>query len=121
MSHGVGKPDFNGRRLIPDRFCVIIDRAPSIGPIDYVSSVKKSSFGRCSFVPAMMHRRNIGLWMRAIHPLNPLKIVSACSGGRSPSSKDDGVGRNALCGALGGHFRRRRLWSAIVVMVVVDR
>ena len=30
--HGVGKPDFNGRRLIPDRFCVIIDRAPSIGP-----------------------------------------------------------------------------------------
>ena len=41
MSHVVGKPDFNGRRLIPNRFCFIIDRAPSIRPIDYVSSVKK--------------------------------------------------------------------------------
>jgi hypothetical protein len=59
--------------------------------------------------------------MRAIHPLNPLKIVSACSGGHRSSSEDDGVGLNASCGALGGHFRRRRLWSAMVVMVVVDR
>ena len=49
----------------------------------------------------------------------PLKIVSACSGGRRPSSEDDGVGRNALCGALGGHFRRSRLWSAMVVMVQI--
>ena len=69
----------------------------------------------------MMHHRNIGVWMRAIHPLNPLKIVSACSGGHHPSSEDDGAGRNASCGALGGHFRQRRLWSAMVVMVVVDR
>jgi len=59
--------------------------------------------------------------MRAIHPLNPLKIIPACSGGRRPSSEDDGAGRNASRGALGGHFRRRRLWSAMVVMVVVDR
>ena len=44
--------------------------------------------------------------MRAIHPLNPLKIVSACSGGRRPLSEDDGAGR---IGVLGGHFRRRRL------------
>jgi len=58
--------------------------------------------------------------MRAIHPLNPLKIVSACSGGRRPSSEDDGAGRNASCGAFGGHFRRHRR-SAMVVMVVVDR
>jgi len=58
--------------------------------------------------------------MRAIHPLNPLKIVSACSGVRRPSSEDDGAGRNSLCGALGGHFHRRRLWSAMVV-VIVDR
>ncbi len=41
MFHGVGKPYFNGRHLIPGRFFVIIDRALSIGPIDYVSSVKK--------------------------------------------------------------------------------
>jgi hypothetical protein len=34
--------DFNGRRLIPDRFGVIIDPAPSIGPIDYASSVEKN-------------------------------------------------------------------------------
>jgi hypothetical protein len=59
--------------------------------------------------------------MRAIiNPLNPLTIVSACSGARRPSSEDDGAGRNAWGGALGGHFRWRRLWSAMVVMVVVD-
>jgi hypothetical protein len=42
LFHGVGKPDFNVRRLIPDKFCIIIDRALSIGPIDYVSSVEKN-------------------------------------------------------------------------------
>ena len=59
---------------------------------------------KCSFVPAMMmmHPRNIGVWMRDIHPLNPLKIVSPCSGGHCPSSEDDGAGRNASCGAFGG-------------------
>jgi len=41
--------------------------------------------------------------------------------GHCPLSEDDGAGRNASCGALGGHFGRRRLWSAMVVMVVVDR
>ena len=59
--------------------------------------------------------------MRAIHPLNPVKIVSACSGGHRSLSKDDGAGRNASCGALGGRFRRRRLWLAMVVIVVVGR
>jgi len=60
--------------------------------------------------------------MRAIHPLNPLKIILSCSGGRSPLSEDDGAGRNASRGGLvGGHFRRHPLWSAMVVMVVVDR
>ena len=51
----------------------------------------------------------------------PLKIISACSGGRRPSSEVDGEGHKALCVALGGDFCRRRLWSAIVAMVVVDR
>jgi len=41
MFHGVGKLYFNGRHLIPDRSGDIIDRAPSIGPIDDESSVKK--------------------------------------------------------------------------------
>jgi hypothetical protein len=41
MFHGVGELYFNGRRLIPDRCGDIIDRAPSIGPIDDVSSVEK--------------------------------------------------------------------------------
>jgi len=54
-------------------------------------------------------------------PPQPLKIVSACSGGHCSSSEDDGAGLNASCGALGGHFCRRRLWLAMVVMVVVDR
>ena len=45
--HGVGELYFNGRRLIPDRCGNIIDRAPSIEPIDDVSSVEqKSSFVR---------------------------------------------------------------------------
>jgi hypothetical protein len=59
--------------------------------------------------------------MRAIHPLNPVKIISTCSGGRRPSSEDDGAGRNASRGALGGHFRRGSAVVGLVVMVVVDR
>jgi len=35
--------------------------------------------------------------------------------------EDDSVGRKALCAALGGNFCLRRLWSVIVVMVIVDR
>ena len=59
--------------------------------------------------------------MRSVHPLNPLQIVSACSGGRRPSSEDDGAGRKALCAALGGNFCRRLLWLDMVVMVIVDQ
>ncbi len=64
------------------------------------------------------HRRGV---LRAVHPLNPLRIISPCSGDRRPSIGDDGAGRKALCAAQGGDFCRRRLWSAIVVMVIVDR
>ncbi len=59
--------------------------------------------------------------LRAVHPLNPLKIIYACSGGRHPSIEDSGAGGKALCAALRGDFCRRWLWSAIVVMVIVDR
>ena len=44
MFHGVGKLFFNGRHLIPDRGGDIIYHAPSIGPIDNVSSVKQIEF-----------------------------------------------------------------------------
>ena len=50
--------------------------------------------------------------------VQPEKVFS---GGRHPSSEDDGPGRKALCVALGGYFCRRRLWSAMVVVVVVDQ
>ena len=59
--------------------------------------------------------------LRAVHPLNPLKIISACLGGCRPSIEDSGAGRKALCAALRGDFYRRWLWSAIVVMVIIDR
>jgi hypothetical protein len=71
----------------------------------------------CSGYDASPYHRSV---VRAIYPLNPLKIVSTCSGGHRSSSENDGAGRNASGGALGGHFCRRRLWSAMVVMVVVD-
>ena len=71
------------------------------------------------FVPAMMHLCNIGVCWGPYTP--SLKNISACLGGCCPSIKDDGVGRKALCAALGGNFCQRRLWSAIVVMVVVDQ
>ena len=77
--------------------------------------------------------------LRAIHPLNTPKIISAysggrcpsiwcistrrnascgtfpknisaCSGGRRPSIWCISTRRNASCGALGGHFRRWRPW-----------
>ena len=59
--------------------------------------------------------------LRAVHPLNPLKIISICSGDRCSSIKDNGAGRRALFVAQGGDFCRRRMWSAIVVMFIVDR
>jgi hypothetical protein len=70
-------------------------------------------------------RRNMHIAIESILPLThttpqPLQNCIRLLGGHRRSSEDDGTGRNASCGALGGHFRRRRLWSAMVVMVVVD-
>ena len=48
--------------------------------------------------------------LRAIHPLNTPNIISACSGDHCPSIWRVGMRRNALCGALGGHFCCRRPW-----------
>ena len=54
--------------------------------------------------------------MRAIHPINTPKIISACSGGRRPSIGRVSTRRNASCGALGvrGAFPPS---AAMVVMV----
>ncbi len=54
-------------------------------------------------------------------PSTAPKIISTCSGGFQPSIQCIGLERKASCGALGGHFRRRRPWSAMVVLVLVDR
>jgi hypothetical protein len=59
--------------------------------------------------------------LRAIHPLTPPKIITACLGGLPPSSNDKGAGHKASCGAQGGHFPQRRPWSVVVEMVVVGR
>jgi hypothetical protein len=57
--------------------------------------------------------------LRAMRTLTAPKIVPACLGGYRPSIRCVGAERKVSCGALGGHFRRRRLWSAMVVMVDV--
>ena len=59
--------------------------------------------------------------LRAIHPLTPPQIITACSGGLPPSSDDNGAGRKASCGAQGGHFPHHWPWSVVVEMVVVGR
>ncbi len=56
--------------------------------------------------------------LRAMHTPTAPKIISACSGGYCPSIRRVGAERKITCGVLGGHFRRRRPWSAMVVMVV---
>ncbi len=57
----------------------------------------------------------------AMHTPTAPKIISACSGGYRPSIRRIGAEQKVLCGALGGHFRWRRLWLAMVVMVDVGR
>ncbi len=54
-------------------------------------------------------------------PSTAPKVISPCSGGYHPSIRRVGAKRKALCGALGGRFHRRWLWSAMVVMVDVGR
>jgi hypothetical protein len=72
----------------------------------------------CSGNDASPQHRSV---LRAIHPLTPPKIITACSGDLPPSSDDDGAGRKASCGVQGGHFCRRWPWSVVVEMVVVGR
>ncbi len=62
-----------------------------------------------------------GVFWGPYTPTTPPKTISTYSGGCRLSIWHVRVGRNASCGALGGHFCRRRPWSAMVVLVVVCR
>jgi hypothetical protein len=59
--------------------------------------------------------------LRAMHTTTAPKIISACWGGYCSSIRRVGAEGKVSCGALGGHFRRWRLWLAMVVMVDVGR
>jgi hypothetical protein len=59
--------------------------------------------------------------LRAIHTLNSPQNYICLFGGLSPIHLSVGMEPKALCGALGGHFRRRRPWSAMVVLFDVGR
>ncbi len=48
--------------------------------------------------------------LRAICPLTPLKIITACLGGCCPSIQRINVGIEASFGVLGGHFCRHWPW-----------
>jgi hypothetical protein len=72
----------------------------------------------CSGNDALLQHWSV---LRAMHPLNLRKIITACLGGLPPSRDDDGAGHTALCGVQGGHFRRRRPWLVMVEMVIVGR
>jgi hypothetical protein len=56
--------------------------------------------------------------LRAMQTPTAPKIISACLGAYRPSIGRVGAERKVSCGGLGGRFRRRRPWSAMVVMVV---
>ncbi len=74
---------------------------------------------KCSFVPAMIHCHNIGVFWGPYAPSTAPKIIPACSGGCCPSIQCFVVEHKASCGALGGHFHWRQPWSAMVVLVNV--
>ena len=59
--------------------------------------------------------------LRAMHTPTAQKIMSACLGGYHPSIRRVSAEQKVSCGVLGGHFRQRRPWLAMVVMVHVGR
>ncbi len=68
-----------------------------------------------------MNRHNIGVFWGPYTPLKAPQNISACSGGCRLTIWRAGMERKASCGALGGHFRWRRSWLAMVVLVNVGR
>jgi hypothetical protein len=69
----------------------------------------------CSGNDALPQHQSV---LRAIYTFNSPKNYIHLLGGLSISI---GVEHKALCGALRGHFCRRRPWSAMIVLVVVGR
>ncbi len=72
---------------------------------------------KCSFVPAMMHRHNIGVFWGPCTPSTASKIIPACLGGCRPSIQRVGVEQKVSCRALGGHICWQQPWLAMVVLV----
>jgi hypothetical protein len=67
---------------------------------------------------SLQHRSVLG----TINALNsPKSYIRLLGQGYHPSIQRVGAEQKVSCGVLGGHFRRRRLWSAMVVMVDVGR
>ncbi len=60
-----------------------------------------------------------GVFWEPYTPPTAARITSACLGGCFQSIRRGCAERKASCGALGGHFRRRRPWLAMVVLVNV--
>ena len=75
----------------------------------------------CSFAMAMMPHHNIRVFCGLFTPSTSSKIIYTCSGGISPSHKEEGAGRKASCGVLGEHFCQWRARSTVVDMVIVGR
>jgi hypothetical protein len=59
--------------------------------------------------------------LRAIHTLNSPQKLYPLAWGVVVYPYVAPAERKASCGALGGHFHRRRSWSAMVVLVDVGR
>jgi hypothetical protein len=70
----------------------------------------------CSGNDASPQHRSV---LRALHTLNSPQNYICLLGGFWPSISRIGLEHKASCGALGGHFGRRRPWSAMVVLVNV--
>ncbi len=69
----------------------------------------------------MINCHNIGVFWGPYTPSTAPKIIPACLGGCRPSIWHVSMEHKASCGVLGVHFRWRRPWLAMVVLVNVGR
>jgi hypothetical protein len=111
------------RHQVPQRRFVRMDDNPPSKRYNFGGRVRGCMAIKvllCSGNDALPQHQSV---LRAIHPLTPPKIITACLGDLRPSSDDDGAERKASCGAQRGwgHFRRCRPWLVLVEMVVIGR
>ncbi len=92
------------RPQAPQQCIVRMGSNPQASDYNFVGSegVYGHQSASCSGDDASPQHRSV---LRAIHPLIPPKIITACLGDLPPSSNDNGAGHKASCGAQGGHFR----------------